>query len=456
MRAVVSTETATGTVTEISDEDITAGETAYKLAEGIFGTIELGEDYTFLLDAAGKVAGINTETTAKNYAYFTAIAQKKGIDGKVQMRIFTKDSEMKIMDVKDPVMFNGTPTPAAELLTKTELVQGGDPIGQLVILEMSGEEISGLETARDAMFMSEAERLAKFSYDFSTGSDGGKTRFEGNGVNILGSLYFVPQNIVLFLVPDAYSAKESDYSVRSFGSFKHGDRYYDTVCYDIDENHVISAMVQTVASTVEISDTGSTGVVTGFGTALNEDGETVRTVTVKNRNETRLVFPSDAFQITLGTTALTDANKGETQVTQNTMGVKTVKETMQPAALNVGDVVMYTLKGGTDVLSSMRVLCRAGYAAPAEKSLEGAGEFYNYSQLTRAFGQVQSVLEQGITLTPGQYKRMYAFQGNGEQAPVLLVENGEVELVTPQHIRVGDMVYVQKHNCYQTITVIYR
>lgn len=457
MRAVVSTNTAAGTVVEMSDEDIIVGETAYKCAENIFGTIALGENNTFLLDAAGKIAGINTDSGTKNYAYFTAIAQKKGLDGKVQMRIFTKNSEMKIMDVKDPVMFNGVPTPAASLMTNTELIENGDSKGQLVILETAGDEITALETAKDAQFMSEAARLSKFSYDFDTGTDGGKIRFEGNGVNILSSLYFVPSDIILFVVPENYSAKESDYAVRSFGSFKHNNKYPNTVLYDIDENHVISAMVQTVASTVEASNTGTTGVVTGMGTALNEDGETVKTVTVQNDVKTTLIFPSEDFEIVLGSTALTSATNGETQVTQNAMGVKTLNNTMPPAALNIGDVVMYTLKTGTtSTLTSMRVLCRAGYAVPAEKSLEGTNEFYNYSQLTRAFGQVKSVMDQGITLIPGSYKRMYAFQGVSAIAPVVLVEDGEVKLVTPQHIRVDDMVYVQKSNCYQTITVIYR
>lgn len=461
MRAVVSTETAKGTVAEVSDDDINIGETAYKLADGVYGTIELGENYTFLLDATGNIAGINTESTVKNYAYLTTISQSKGIDGRVQMRVFTKDGEMKVLNVKETVQYNGTPTPATALLSNWALVADGNTVDQLIIMETTGkgeaEEITAFETARNGEGMADAERYNTFTYDFYTGGDAAKIRYDGHAARVIASKYIVHEDILLFVVPETTSDNLADYSVRKFGSFVHGNSYRNATLYDIDENLYIGAMVQKIENIADVGVSGTTGVVTRVGKAMNADGETVRTVTVMASGEKTLKFQTEEFRIVLGSKALTDLNKGETEYTQNVMGVKTVKEQISPDALNVGDVVMYTLKGGTtDVVSGMRVLLRGQSPATGEKSQEGMGEFYNYSQLTYAFGMVQRTVERGVLLTPAGYERLYVFEGNGTEAPVLLVEDGEVKKVTPEHIARGDMVYVQKHNPYQVITVIYR
>ncbi|MBQ7033881.1 MAG: S-layer homology domain-containing protein [Clostridia bacterium] len=461
IRAIVSTKTATGKIVEISDEDVTVGETVFSLAEDVFGTISLGEEYTLLQDASGKIAGVNDEMIKKEYVYYTTMAKGKGMDGKVSLRIFTKDNVMEVKEVKDPVMYNGSPIPAAQLLEKPALMSGTTPIGQLMVIEREGDFISSIETAKNGTKMTETERLSVFSYDVEipdrAHDTDAKRLYQGFDARILAGKYLVDSGIVYFVVPEKYSAKDSDYHAYGWSKFKHDDTFVNSVIYDIDENYSIGAIVQTVPNFVEAGVTGIGAVVVGKGKEMNADGEVVTTLRVRRHDETVLKFQSDDFEVVFGSAVMTSFPGGDPQHKTGWGQSNTPKDTIRPDDLNVGDVILYSVKSGTnDVVTSMRVLYRAGYGAKGEISQEGMGPNYNYSQLTYACGKVEKVLDRAFTMTPGQWERLFVFAGNGEQAPIVLVEDGEVKKATKQHMRVGDTVYVQKYNPYTEIIVIYR
>lgn len=383
------------------------------------------------------------------------------------MRIFNQDAEMLVMDVKDPVDFNGTPTSHRELMTKTELFSGDTTKGQLIVMETVGDLITGFETAVDMSTpqnqtddLTDA-RLSVFSMDMETGNTKSdpthsnvKSRYYGHVQRTLADKYFVPDDIVIYRVPAKYSEDPEDYEVRRLGDLVSSERLWDTYVYDIDENYEIGCMVTVVDdSFVKTISEGTLAVVQKFGMALNEDGEPVISVTLgTSLKEDTYYFVRDDLPISMEK-CITSVAKGEPCVTNGT-----VNGSILPKNLEIGDVVSFeTSVKDAKCITGMRVFCRGNYAEPKYYAEEGLGVYYTTSQNTRAFGKVERVLERGVVLRPNGFEMVFVQDADPKTwLGIYLCEDGEVKKVTQDHIRKDDMVFVQKTNPYPRITVIYR
>lgn len=464
IRAIVSTATVKAAATEIASDEIILGEEKYAVSESFNESVELGKEYTYLLDATGKIAGVNTSGVLRNYVYFTSVFRQQGLDGKVQVRIFTPSGEMKILYTDETVRYNGAPIAAAELMNKAELIKDGVPQGQLIVIETrtdaeGNETVSAMETAKNGMIMENEERWSTFTLDENIGHNGtdpdyaAKRRYEGHDALYIGGKYLVEPSTVYFVVPAEYSSDASKYKVYSSSVVKHTDYFEDTKLYDVNEDQEIAAMVKTLLDVNVASIDGQPGVVERIGKAVNADGEVVLSITLQRTEEETYYFPTNDFQIIMDK-PITSIAKGEPM---HTNGV--LHKTMKPENLEIGDVVQFT-KSVSDptMISTMRVLCRANYAANAEYSQQGLSEYYNYSELTYAFGKVDRIVKRGYMMKPKEYERLFItdVKEDKDQKPIVLVEDGKITCVTADYIQVGDRVYAQKCNPWQQITVIYR
>lgn len=469
VRAVVSTDTVKGTVTETSKEQIILEGETYKLATGMVGTPEIGKAYTYILDAEGRIAAVDTKGTLSNYVYYTSIFKEQGISGKVQIRVFTPAGEMKVLDVEQTVRYNDTPIPSADLMGKTELIKEQEFIGQLMVIETRSDEngvetVSAINTAKNGMIMENEERWSTFTMDETIGHDkegdpnyAGKRRYEGHDALYIGGKYLVEPSTVYFVVPEKYASDASKYKAYPSSVIKHSDNFEDTKLYDVNEDQEIAVIVRTLVDASSGSVDGQPGVVKRLGRALNADGEEVLSITLQRMQEETYYFPTDDFQISMDKT-ITSIAKGE-PMTETKNGVKQLLKTLEPANLEVGDVVYFqTSVSDPKVVSSMRVLCRANYAVNAEYSQESISEYYNYSPLTYAFGKIDRIVKRGFMMKPKEFERLFItdIKEDKDQKPIVLVEGDEIRTVTADYLRVGDKVYAQKCNPWHQITVIYR
>ncbi len=447
MHAAVSSKNFTGTVEEISDESIHVGENTYKPAKNVFGTIALGKEYTFLTDASGRIAGINDESGTENYAYFISIEQQKGVSGQVRIKVFTKNAEMKVIPVKDTVRFNEeSNVPAAQLLNKSEIVSGTTSIPQLVVLETAGEGenevVTSIDTAEDFTSKmdeaNEAARWSTFSYDYTTTGKASMYFYQGHGADVLGSKFLVDPGILHFVVPETTSDNPDDYKVLGYNTITHDSRFYDCELYDIDENMSIGVILEKKSNFVETLRDGITAVVAQIGKALNDDGETVVTLKVHGKEDAVLKFSAEDFKIT--TTGC---------FTTETLGVSIL-----PKDLEVGDVVQYNANN-INVVTGMNVVYRANHA-PASGDNFGGSEGWFYDANLLACGSVYRVHERAFSLYIGSYLRTIPWTHNQDGAVVYLIEDGEVEKVSHEHIRPTDRVFFQRTNPYTTVIAIYR
>ncbi len=447
MHAAVSSKNFTGAVEEISDESIRVGENTYKPAENVFGTIALGKEYTFLTDASGRIAGINDESGTENYAYFISIEQQKGVDGKVRIKVFTRDAEMKVIPVKDTVRFNEEAAlPAEQLLSKTEIMSGTTPIPQLIILETAGEGenevVTSIDTAEDFTSKmdeaNEAARWSTFSYDYTTTGKASMYFYQGHGADVLGSKFLVNPGILHFIVPEITSDDPEDYKVLGYNTITHDSRFYDCELYDIDENQSIAVILEKKSDYAETIRDAQTAVITQIGKALSEDGEAVLTLKVMGKEEATLKFRTEDFRIT-ATGCLTTEN---------------LSATILPKDLEVGDVIQYNVNSDY-MVTGMSVVYRANHA-PAEGDNFGGSEGWFYDANLFACGTVYRVLDRAFTLYIKTHLRAIPWTHNQGDAKVCLYEDGEVKMVSPEHIRPGDRVFFQRTNPYTQLIVLYR
>lgn len=116
VRAVVSDEIVSGTITEIGEEDgrevITVNDTNYKLASNIddLGRIDVGNEIDLYLDAFGKIAytkGSSNSGSTKLGVAVKTINVTSGVATGVKIKMFTEDWEFEWLDLAGRVVIDG-------------------------------------------------------------------------------------------------------------------------------------------------------------------------------------------------------------------------------------------------------------------------------------------------------------------------------------------------------------
>ncbi len=485
IKAVVSTETVSGTVEEQSGTELYIDGTRYPVAQSaLAGATLVGETMRFFCDHTGMIVAYDTEVRTRQYAYFTSISKDKGLSSAVKVRIFTESGKMEILSLAEKVAFNGVladgsnarretiTTDRVNLVDSPTLVTGGTWNGQLVVYKQNeAGEITEFLTAIDGTAMDYDQRKGIFTYGFETGAGGSgelarPTRYVAYGMRVIAERYRINKNTRVFLVPDTYSDKESDYSIRTNTYFDSAGEYYpNAVLYDLDENYYVSVFVQEL----NMSDTTNTaglsayyGVVKKVSKQLNADGEAMVGVTIINDRgiEDTIFYETSDYEnevVSMGTTisVFTDMQK-ETELTED----GAVKSKIKLSALDVGDAVEY-YKNSANMAVGITVHARVNSLKPGEHifNVSNPGEYMTYSKFSQFCGYVEEVLDYGYIFTPNGYKRMMLLDGHPADPPFVLYEKekGEVRTIKLEQLKIGsDLVYAVRVSPYQKIHLVVR
>lgn len=103
-----------GRVTEISMDtnSIMIDETNYEcnayFVKHYLPEIEVMNEVSVLKDSKGRLAAMDEKVSTLLYGLLTGTMKENGLDGRMQMRIFTEDDELKIFNLVENVKINGT------------------------------------------------------------------------------------------------------------------------------------------------------------------------------------------------------------------------------------------------------------------------------------------------------------------------------------------------------------
>ncbi len=317
-----------GTITEMSTDEVVIADKTYRVAPSLdTSLLKVGKTAGFYLDFTGAIAAVDESYSAGNtYGWLQRAEYTKGLEGKAQVKLFTQSGEWKVYTLAERVKFNGASVSADAVMakdTRTDaaiyedghapqlLDANGDVIPQLVAYDVnSNNEITELQTAQNltnADLYNDADKLGgTFSMDWYAnnhagqysggwssrfnGTAAGSKEFGGNNETVAGVFFGrVVRSAAtkIFVIP----ADPSDDKLYSMSTSLSLEAWRITDCvsfYDVSERYLAGAIVirNDFTGTAKSDDYPeskvSSAVVTGISTVLNEDGEAVTAIKMKN------------------------------------------------------------------------------------------------------------------------------------------------------------------------------
>ena len=267
----VSSKSVTGKVTEIREEKRYIDGNEYKVAANYPNEINLNDEGTFYLDVEGKIAAVDASTTlSSNYAYLVNAGLETGFDKNLEIKLFTKEGETKVLTSGEKIKFNGTTgKKPAEVLAALKDGEG-NVVSQLVTFETNSNGVlTQLNTAEDKSETGEIN----------------KDKFTKNAVSSLEYIeaakklgaYNVDETTVVFDIPEG-KTDTSDFSIETIELFEN-ETSYDVSIYDLAEDMTAKAIVVTNSNGAANLE-APLAIIDSITTTTNEDGDTVEKVYV--------------------------------------------------------------------------------------------------------------------------------------------------------------------------------
>jgi len=264
----VSDDKVVGKVTEADEDSNDPSESRYfingkeyRLAANLDNSdIDLEDEGTFYLDIDGKIAAVDTTSTAsENYAYLINAASVGGISGGYEYKLLNAKGEMVIFQTAEKVRFNNSRIDDDAVFSA--LTTNGSVNRQLITFELdSSGKIDRIDTAANGededVFSLDVARTT-LTYNKATGK--------------LGNAQYVDEDTIVF---DINGNDPDDFTVRKSSVLK-DKAQYDVEIYDIKENRTISVIVL-FNSNISNLDDKNIVVVDKVTTTKNSDGESVQ------------------------------------------------------------------------------------------------------------------------------------------------------------------------------------
>ena len=285
----VSSNSVTGKVTEIRDDKRVIEGEEYKIAANYPNEINLNDEGTFYLDVEGKIAAVDaTATLSSNYAYLAGAGLKTGFDKNLELKLFTKEGETKIVTSGEKIKFNGTSGMSPEAVLSSLSGSDGDVISQLVTFETNSNGVlTQLNTAEDKTESGEIDKD-----EFTKNIAGSLTYIEA--AKKLGA-YNVNENTVIFNIPEGETDTEK-FSVENIELFE-DETSYDVEIFDLGEDMTAKAII-VKNSNGAANLQAPIAIIDSLTTTLNTDGDMVEKVYVYENGERKSYLTEDEEVLT--------------------------------------------------------------------------------------------------------------------------------------------------------------
>lgn len=266
---------ANGSVSFIGSDSIVIGENEYETTPSFSGGFSLGTEIKAYINPEGKLFYAETSESSDRYGYVTSMSKDPASDI-VKVKVFCDDNAFHVYELKDKVVFNGSPVSSKSLADKTNgiLWNGETFLHQAVMFRVNlDDEISRIATAYDNNRFASYTK-DKFSLDYS-----GELKFLTGDWQSLGGLYGLNSKTVVINVPNDIRDEDLFYTVNPSGW---GSWTFNIELYDVDEEFYVGlALLRKPDYTVQqASFKGNKPIVVKkVMRAVDENGEEVYEIT---------------------------------------------------------------------------------------------------------------------------------------------------------------------------------
>lgn len=245
--------TVTGTVEEISDEDIVINGTEYRLSAYAMNNyspkLVPGSDGLFIIGCAGDIVVAKASAGAMKYGYLIDAIVNSGMTEDVKIKIYTAGGEIEIYSA-DRVYFDNSTTALEGAGILAPLTANGSIAPQLIRYRTDAEDefILNIDLAEtDFDFTQEPsddkDTLREYSFTDSVGTPVTSFNYRNGGKSC--APYFNVDGTVVFSVPkdaEIKTADKSQFTVASADSLISNKNYSFNV-YDLSESGTAGAVV---------------------------------------------------------------------------------------------------------------------------------------------------------------------------------------------------------------------
>lgn len=299
---IVSKNTVSGTLQELSDEYMTVNEIKYKPADGFVeknkNVLAVGTQYKFYLNNRNLIVDFETNLSygAYDWGYLINISQKSSsMNDEFKCKILQSDGTINIFDLADKVILDGERL--KKDIAKDALLKDIGVKRQLLRFKLnSTNQIAGIDTAvSDTSLwfsgeLNDDNRNVKFynrenvSYNPSCGFETHKYILDSTT-----KVFLVPSDIGLSTEKAGYD--DEDFKVIGTSWFQQIAYKYDV--YNISKNGIPEAIV--VYSDIDrtLREDSQYAVISDVLSALDNDGETRKQYTYWNDGNFKTAFLSD-------------------------------------------------------------------------------------------------------------------------------------------------------------------
>lgn len=280
----VTTNSISGKVTEVREDKRYIGGEEYKIASNYPDEIKLNDEGTFYLDAEGKIAAVDKSTSlSSNYAYLVNAELSTGFDKNLQVKLFTKEGETKVLTSGEKIKLNGTSgKKPSEVLSELKN-SNGEVVSQLITFETNANGVlTQLNTAEDRTSTGEINKN-KFTQN-AAGSFEYKTASKKLGA------YNVNENTVVFDIPDGETDTDK-FSIETMALFE-DKTSYDVSIFDLGEDMTAKAIIVTNSNGTANLD-APLAIIDSITETINSNGDTVQKVYVFENGEKTSYFTDE-------------------------------------------------------------------------------------------------------------------------------------------------------------------
>ncbi|MBO5370854.1 MAG: S-layer homology domain-containing protein [Clostridia bacterium] len=254
-----------GKISEKDDEAVYIDGKKYKIASNYTETLTLGTEGTFYLDYEGKIAAFDGKTVkSDNYAFMESAAMSTGMDKILQLKLFTKDGKLEIVDSAKKVRVN-----AKTGLTPEQALAEIGTEKQLITFETNSKgAITRINTHKTSDSIDENSFVMNLKED-NVVYRASSSKLIGSDMNVT-----VGADTLIFDIPEGGSTDE--YSIRDKGIFADGG-LYNIAVYDMTEDYKAGVIIVT-NSQAKADEESAIAVIDKITKATNADGDPIHKV----------------------------------------------------------------------------------------------------------------------------------------------------------------------------------
>lgn len=286
------TDTVSGVIDYVDDENKTVSieGTEYKFSDYLESLaknqLRPGGEISCVLGAYGELAALSQTGSAWQYGYIVASGTKNSIRSKIQVKIFSEESNMVILDLAKKVKVDGA-SPVAAATVQPMLTP------QLVRYYTNRDgEISAIDFAQNS---SQIEKDLPDNNKLICNYKNLSSQYKSNSVAFVTNMSVTVERAKVFMLPTDLT-KEEDFEAGSYDILLSGKTHTIKGVYNLDDYNSCEAIVVEIP-TASLLDRSKSYLIEYIRHTTNEDGESGRNLYCWSTSGYETLFLPDSVAV---------------------------------------------------------------------------------------------------------------------------------------------------------------